>query len=65
MSNSLWMNLAKVGLACIPGVAEVIVPMFIKNIDTKIEDEKFNERFLKAMEAYESMKSLPTGEKSA
>lgn len=65
MSNSTWMNILKVGLACIPGITEVVAPMFIKKLDVKIEDEDFNKKFLAAMEAYEAMKSLPTGEKSA
>lgn len=65
MNNVVLMNIAKVGLACIPGIAEVVVPMFIKKCDVKIEDEEFNKKFLAAMEAYEAMKQLPSGEKSA
>lgn len=65
MNNTVWMNIAKVGLACIPGIAEVVAPMFIKKLDVKIEDEEFNKKFLAAMEAYEAMKQLPSGEKSA
>lgn len=63
--NTMWMNLAKVALACIPGIAEVVAPMFIKKLDVKIEDEEFNKKFLAAMEAYEAMKNLSSGEKNA
>ena len=65
MNSSIWMNLVKVGLACIPGIAEVVTPMFIKKLDMKMDDEEFNKKFLAAMEMYEAAKSLPTGEKSA
>ncbi len=65
MNSSMWMNIVKVGLSCIPGIAEVVVPMCIKKVDMKIEDEEFNKKFLAAMQAYEAMKNLPTGEKSA
>lgn len=65
MNNTVWMNIAKVGLACIPGIAEVVVPMFIKKVDVKIEDEEFNKKFLAAMQMYEASKNLPSGEKSA
>lgn len=65
MNSSTWMNIAKIGLACVPGIAEVVVPMFVKKLDVKIEDEEFNKKFLAAMEAYEAMKNLPSGEKSA
>ena len=65
MNNTVWMNVAKISLACIPGIAEVVAPMFIKKIDVKIEDEEFNKKFLAAMEAYELSKNLPSGEKSA
>ena len=65
MNSTLLMNIAKIGLACIPGIAEVLAPMVIKKLDVKIEDEEFNKKFLAAMEAYEAMKNLPSGEKSA
>lgn len=65
MPSTVWMNIVKVGLACIPGIAEVVVPMFVKKLDVKIEDEEFNKKFLAAMEMYEAAKNLPSGEKSA